>query len=335
METTEELQQLEIIALKSIYDCDFFGVTSTQSLTAARLPEFIIKVPHPDPAHGLNIYFHLHTKFPNIYPTLALACPTFTIQKPIKDLNNEYESSLAKAMHAEAQQLRGSEMVFQERRQKAERQYSDPQAALQRLPISPGLQYYAMSMLVPGKKTHVSCPSLLADLAAMSFHSTATSRTPSITVSGLKAPMYSSHTHSSSPEKDYFRTPAGTRQASRWKEDWEELTSSHFIIINFDFNVGERGIRISRQSSNKIDSRIYAVKEVRLFAGPPPDNFLTNTTTGTIYMNARRALAEINLRLPRNAANEHSDRFLRFLSSRQKSLATVTISGNHSEMPEC
>ncbi|EGN94241.1 hypothetical protein SERLA73DRAFT_126224 [Serpula lacrymans var. lacrymans S7.3] len=583
METTEELQQLEITALKSIYDCDFLEPPPPKAWkAAARLPEFIIKVPHPDPAHGLKIYFHLHTKFPKTYPTLA--CPTFTIQKPIKGLNNEYESSLTKAIHAEAQKLRGSEMVFQivtfaqewiakyinppieshgslanemtkratdeerERKQKAEeeaereseraaqlaeqlheqiqadaqrhliakemqykaarqralsdatevppagdtptesfneeiefkgvkfntvkmfhprreclgttyladplcddvqatlplevhsivfqteyyistqgkkklkqleaeiqrltnirhpnllsifavkltmhhtnapprlivlseqrpaltlqdvledceclreeramdylgqilsalnavhagelvhrgldiccvglatrenrsqsklvkigkvgyhvrlqdlhrsnpfgsgilssseeavlsdawlskdvlesplsytrsrdihhvgivllqmlmgrdvtRQYSDPQAALQRSPISPGLQQYAMSMLVPSKKNHVSCLSLLADLAAMSFHSTATRP---------KTPMYSGHTHSSSPEKDYFRTPAGTRQASRWKEDWEELEL-----------LGKGAFGSVVKARNKIDSRIYAVKKVRL-----------------------------------------------------------------------
>lgn len=79
METTEELQQLEITALKSIYDQDFFEppppkawkvrrscVSIVQVLTvpkaAARLPEFIIKVVHPDPLHAPKVYFHLHTK---------------------------------------------------------------------------------------------------------------------------------------------------------------------------------------------------------------------------------------------------------------------------------
>ena len=79
METTEELQQLEITALKSIYDQDFFEPpppkawkvcrirvsTSQVSIVpkaAIRLPEFIIKVVHPDPIHAPKVYFHLHTK---------------------------------------------------------------------------------------------------------------------------------------------------------------------------------------------------------------------------------------------------------------------------------
>lgn len=79
METTKELQQLEITALKSIYDQDFFEppppkawkvrqcrVSTREVLivpkTATRLPEFIIKVVHPDPLHASKVYFHLHTK---------------------------------------------------------------------------------------------------------------------------------------------------------------------------------------------------------------------------------------------------------------------------------
>lgn len=79
METTEELQQLEITALKSIYDQDFFeppppkawkvhqfcvsiGHVLIVPKAAARLPEFIIKVVHPDPLHAPKVYFHLHTK---------------------------------------------------------------------------------------------------------------------------------------------------------------------------------------------------------------------------------------------------------------------------------
>lgn len=27
-----------------------------------RLPEFTIKVPHPDPSHSANVYIHLNTK---------------------------------------------------------------------------------------------------------------------------------------------------------------------------------------------------------------------------------------------------------------------------------
>ncbi|KAF8839726.1 Serine/threonine-protein kinase [Paxillus ammoniavirescens] len=112
METTEELQQLEITALKSIYDQDFFEPPPPKVWkAAARLPEFIIKVVHPDPCHASKVYFHLHTKFPKTYPTLAT--PIFTVQKPIRGLSHDVEAALSKLVHAEAQKLRGSEMVFQ------------------------------------------------------------------------------------------------------------------------------------------------------------------------------------------------------------------------------
>ncbi|KAG2338792.1 hypothetical protein BDR05DRAFT_984599 [Suillus weaverae] len=111
METTEELQQLEITALKSIYDTDFFEPPPPKAWKGAtRLPEFIIKVTHPDPIHASKVYFHLHTKLPKTYPTLAT--PVFTIQKP-RGINHDHEITLQKAIHSEAQMLRGSEMVFQ------------------------------------------------------------------------------------------------------------------------------------------------------------------------------------------------------------------------------
>ena len=50
-------------------------------------------------------------RFPKTYPTLA--CPTFTIQQPIRGLNNDQITKLAQAIHSEAQKCRGSEMVFQ------------------------------------------------------------------------------------------------------------------------------------------------------------------------------------------------------------------------------
>ncbi|KAG8220630.1 kinase-like domain-containing protein [Butyriboletus roseoflavus] len=112
METAEELQQLEITALKSIYDQDFFEPPPPKAWkAAARLPEFIIKVVHPDPLHAAKVYFHLHTRFPKTYPTLAT--PTFTVQKPIRGINHDVEVALSKVINAEAQKLRGSEMVFQ------------------------------------------------------------------------------------------------------------------------------------------------------------------------------------------------------------------------------
>ncbi|KAG2365174.1 kinase-like domain-containing protein [Suillus spraguei] len=111
METTEELQQLEITALKSIYDTDFFEPPPPKAWKGAtRLPEFIIKVTHPDPIHASKVYFHLHTKLPKTYPTLAT--PAFAIQKP-RGISHDHEITLQKAIHAEAQMLRGSEMVFQ------------------------------------------------------------------------------------------------------------------------------------------------------------------------------------------------------------------------------
>ncbi|KAG1764160.1 kinase-like domain-containing protein [Suillus placidus] len=111
METTEELQRLEITALKSIYDTDFFEPPPPKAWKGAtRLPEFIIKVTHPDPIHASKVYFHLHTKLPKTYPTLAT--PVFTIQKP-RGINHDHEIILQKAIHSEAQMLRGSEMVFQ------------------------------------------------------------------------------------------------------------------------------------------------------------------------------------------------------------------------------
>jgi translation initiation factor 2-alpha kinase 4 len=112
METTEELQQLEITALKSIYDQDFFEPPPPKAWkAAARLPEFIIKVVHPDPLHVHKVYFHLYTKFPKTYPTLAT--PIFAVQRPIRGLSHDVEVALSKAIQAEAQKLRGSEMVFQ------------------------------------------------------------------------------------------------------------------------------------------------------------------------------------------------------------------------------
>ena len=151
MESTEELQQLEITALRSIYAEEFIDApppkvwkvrTSFNSFVlycplsccqdAARLPEFLIRVPHSDPNYASKIYFHLHTKwdperlartfvvdfflksrFPKTYPTIA--CPTFTIRDPSKGLTNDQITKLTLAVRAEAQKYRGSEMVFQVR----------------------------------------------------------------------------------------------------------------------------------------------------------------------------------------------------------------------------
>ncbi|KAI6125176.1 kinase-like domain-containing protein [Pisolithus croceorrhizus] len=112
METPEELQQLEITALKSIYDQDFFEPPPPRAWkAAARLPEFIIKVAHPDPDHASKVFFRLHVKFPKTYPTLAT--PIFTIQKPTRGIPPDVETALSKVILAEVQKRRGSEMVFQ------------------------------------------------------------------------------------------------------------------------------------------------------------------------------------------------------------------------------
>ena len=79
----ENRQQEEITALKSIYGDDFIDcpppkawkvrhkpysdtVVSADSSNlqgAPRLPEFIIRVRHPDPDHASKIYFNLHVKY--------------------------------------------------------------------------------------------------------------------------------------------------------------------------------------------------------------------------------------------------------------------------------
>jgi translation initiation factor 2-alpha kinase 4 len=56
-----EQQQQEITALKSIYAEDFKECQPRAWKGAARLPEFILKITHPDTEHATKIYFHLHT----------------------------------------------------------------------------------------------------------------------------------------------------------------------------------------------------------------------------------------------------------------------------------
>lgn len=55
----------------------------------------------------------IHYRFPKTYP--ALACPTFTIQRPIVGLKPHEVTKLSNAIHAEAQKNKGSEIVFQVR----------------------------------------------------------------------------------------------------------------------------------------------------------------------------------------------------------------------------
>ncbi|THH28609.1 hypothetical protein EUX98_g5583 [Antrodiella citrinella] len=112
MDTSEDRQQLEITALKSIYDENFIDCPPPKAWKgAARLPEFIIRVHHPDEQYADRVCFDLHIRFPKTYPTLAY--PTFTIQRPITGLKPYEVTKLSNAIHIEAQNNKGSEIVFQ------------------------------------------------------------------------------------------------------------------------------------------------------------------------------------------------------------------------------
>ncbi|KAF8483387.1 hypothetical protein DFH94DRAFT_307281 [Russula ochroleuca] len=106
-----EQQQQEITALKSIYAEDFVECQPRAWKGAARLPEFIIKITHPDTEHATKIYFHLHTIFPRTYPTNAH--PIFTVQQPIRGIPDDCIARLSNYIQAEARQSRGTEIVFQ------------------------------------------------------------------------------------------------------------------------------------------------------------------------------------------------------------------------------
>ncbi|KAJ7220218.1 kinase-like domain-containing protein [Mycena pura] len=112
MESSEELQQLELTALKSIYAEDFIETPPPKAWKGApRLHEFTIRVPHPDAAHASEICFNLHVIFPKTYPTKAT--PTFTIQKPILGISNDQVATLLQALQNEVKNCRGAEMIFQ------------------------------------------------------------------------------------------------------------------------------------------------------------------------------------------------------------------------------
>lgn len=91
MESTEELQKLEITALRSIYAEDFIDcppptVWKVRTLPsplnflplrptaqgATRLPEFLIKIAHLD---SNKLYLHLHTK--SVFPVPFFATHGF------------------------------------------------------------------------------------------------------------------------------------------------------------------------------------------------------------------------------------------------------------------
>ncbi|GLB36853.1 putative anticodon binding domain of tRNAs [Lyophyllum shimeji] len=108
-QSTQERQELEITALKSIYEENFFETPPPKAWKGAvRLPEFTIRVVNPNDD---KVNFHLNVKLPKTYPNLA--CPIFTVQKPIEGLNNEQVTTLSQRITAEAQKYRGQEMVFQ------------------------------------------------------------------------------------------------------------------------------------------------------------------------------------------------------------------------------
>ncbi|KAL0961127.1 hypothetical protein HGRIS_006101 [Hohenbuehelia grisea] len=130
--------------------------------------------------------------------------------------------------------------------------YPTPQAALlSNQLISPALRDLAQLMVLPGKKIP-TCLSLLGDLASMSFHSVP-ARSPTIPFHVPKTPMATGNL-SSSPEIDYFWMPSPSRQqVSRWKNDFEELEL-----------LGRGAFGSVVKARNKHDSKIYAVKKVRL-----------------------------------------------------------------------
>ncbi|KAF7974176.1 hypothetical protein HWV62_13309 [Athelia sp. TMB] len=132
------------------------------------------------------------------------------------------------------------------------------QTALRASSISPELQQMVSNMLLPTKKTHATCPGLLQELAEVSFRKGITPqgriRSQSIAITAPRTPRGSGSFHSGSPIQEYFPAPLpSTKQASRWKEDWEELEL-----------LGKGAFGSVVKARNKIDSRIYAVKKIRL-----------------------------------------------------------------------
>ncbi|KAJ6518529.1 kinase-like domain-containing protein [Mycena vulgaris] len=128
--------------------------------------------------------------------------------------------------------------------------YPDAYAAIRASSMSPNLQRHALGMLFPSKKNHLSCLSLLADLAEAPLSTAVAIKSPLVSSFDLKTPMPGHH---GSPEIEFFRGPQRDRQASRWKEDWEELEL-----------LGKGAFGSVVKARNKIDSRIYAVKKIRL-----------------------------------------------------------------------
>src|SRR6266576_3530167 len=120
-------------------------------------------------------------------------------------------------------------------------------------------------MIEPPKKNDITCLTLLADLAAASRHNvrmrttmTAAKSAPiTIVDPTLKTPRLPPPSgYGTSPDSmDYkmMQAQARPRQASRWKEDWEELEL-----------LGKGAFGSVVKAQNKIDNRTYAVKKIRL-----------------------------------------------------------------------
>ncbi|TFY73866.1 hypothetical protein EWM64_g10146, partial [Hericium alpestre] len=135
--------------------------------------------------------------------------------------------------------------------------YTDVSAAVRASNLPTTLQYHALNMLMP-KKNNVSCLSLLADLQNdVATQGTARTHTQAMSIPAPGAPRtpMAKDNYGSSPETEHFRPPQRARQASRWKEDWDELEL-----------LGRGAFGSVVKARNKFDGRIYAVKKVRLRA---------------------------------------------------------------------
>ena len=112
--------------------------------------------------------------------------------------------------------------------------------------IPAALAQHALNMILPSKKNHASCLTLLADLAQTAGRAAVgpqAPRTPAPVpisaglVPGTPGPLFVK-SEKSSPEAagllSYFQVPR--QRVSRWKEDWEELeilVGPFFLHVRF------------------------------------------------------------------------------------------------------